>query len=109
MVKCDFCGNSLSDSQYLLLNNKVYKSCPECSQKNKQHIHYFCPDAFGTTKARISSNSPIGIQSQCAKCRSKKVGPHEGAFPCSNVNQNNGYIISEIRFLPMSKEVFFII
>ena len=106
MTICDFCGNSLSDSQYLHLNNKVYKSCPECSQKNKQHIHYFCPEAFGTTSARISSNSPIGIQSQCAKCRSKKNGPHDGAFPCSDVKKCKGYIISEIRFLPMGKTVF---
>lgn len=107
MINCDFCGNPLSDAQYLLVNDVVYKSCPGCSVDSKQHIHYFCPDAFGTTAKRITSNNPMGLQSHCAKCRSNKKGPHENAFPCSKVKECEGYIISEIRFLPMSQSVFF--
>lgn len=106
MANCDFCGNPLSDAQYLLVNDVVYKSCPGCSVDSKQHIHYFCPDAFGTTAKRITSNNPMGLQSHCAKCRSNKKGPHENAFPCSRIQESKGHIISEIRFLPMSKSIF---
>ena len=51
MTNCNFCGNPLSDVQYLLVKDVVYKSCPNCKG-------------------------------------------------------SEGYIISEIRFLPMSKSVF---
>lgn len=104
-MKCEFCGNPLSDAQYLLLKNVVYKSCPGCSVENNQHVHYLCPEAFGTTPKRITSNNPMGLQSHCAKCRSGKKGPHEDAFLCSNVKATEGHIIREIRFLPMSKSV----
>ena len=40
MANCDFCGNPLSDAQYLLVKDVVYKSCPNCSVDSKQHIHY---------------------------------------------------------------------
>lgn len=106
MANCDFCGNPLSDVQYLLVKDVVYKSCPNCSVDSKQHIHYFCPNAFGTTAERVTANNPMGLQEHCAKCRSNKKGPHENAFPCSEVKGSEGYIISEIRFLPMSKSVF---
>ena len=105
MAICDFCGNPLTDAQYLLVKDVVYKSCPECSKKNKQHIHYFCPEAFGTTSKRITVNNPMGLQSHCSKCRSNKEGPHDNAFPCSKVQENDGFIISEIRFLPMSADI----
>lgn len=106
MANCDFCGNPLSDAQYLLVKDVVYKSCPNCSVDSKQHIHYFCPDAFGTTTKRVTVNNPMGLQSHCAKCRSSKKGPHENAFPCSEVKRSEGYIIKEIRFLPMSQSIF---
>lgn len=106
MANCDFCGNPLSDAQYLLVNDTVYKSCPDCSSKNGQHIHYFCPEAFGITEKRVTQNNPMGLQSHCAKCRAKKEGPHEGAFPCSKVKENDGFIIKEIRFLPMGHAIF---
>lgn len=106
MIICDFCGNPLSKAQYLLVNDTVYKSCPSCSSESKEHIHYFCPEAFGTTKRRRTDSNPMGLQSHCAKCRSNRTGPHENAYPCSQVKQNDGYIITEIRFLPMSQEIF---
>ncbi|ENZ14042.1 HNH endonuclease [Enterocloster clostridioformis] len=106
MKKCDFCGNPLNKTQYVLVNHILYKSCPSCSQKCNEHIHYFCPEAFGTTSARRSSNDPLGMQSQCAKCRSSKEGPHENALPCSALGKSKGHIINEIRFLPMGKAVF---
>lgn len=106
MARCDFCGNELSDAQYLLVNDAVYKSCPDCSKEVGQHMHYFCPDAFGITPKRMTTNNPMGLQSHCAKCRSNKKGPHADAFPCSEVKEKEGYIIPEIRFLPMSKDVF---
>ena len=106
MANCDFCGNPLSNAQYLLVKDVVYKSCPSCSSDSKQHIHYFCPEAFGTTAKRQTNNNPMGLQSHCAKCRSNKKGPHENAFPCSKVKENEGYIISEIRFVPISSDIF---
>lgn len=105
-MNCDFCGNPLSKAQYLLVNDVVYKSCPGCSVDNKQHIHYFCPEFFGTTPKRITSNNPMGLQSHCVRCRSSKKGPHENALLCSKIKAKEGYIISEIRFLPMSDKVF---
>ena len=106
MSMCDFCGNPLSDAQYLLVKDIVYKSCPNCSVDNNQHIHYFCPESFGTTSKRITSNNPMGLQSHCAKCRANKKGPHENGFPCSKVKESDGHIIKEIRFLPMSDKIF---
>lgn len=106
MKNCDLCGNPLDKTQYVLLNHILYKSCPSCSQKCKEHIHYFCPEAFGTTTARRSTNDPLGMQSQCTKCRSSKKGPHENALLCSELNKCKGYIINELRFLPMGKGVF---
>lgn len=106
MTVCAFCGNPLPEAQYLLVNDTVYKSCPSCSVESKQHIHYFCPEAFGTTERRITANNPMGLQSHCAKCRSKHKGPHENAFPCSQIKAREGYIIKEIRFLPMSQDIF---
>lgn len=106
MIKCDFCGNALTDAQYLLVDDVVYKSCPDCSKESGEHIHYFCPELFGATPKRITSNNPMGLQSHCVKCRASKKGPHSNAFPCSKVKENNGFIINEIRFLPMGKSVF---
>ncbi len=106
MAKCDFCGNPLTEAQYLLFNDNVYKSCPDCSKQNGEHIHYFCPDFFGTTPKRVTVNNPMGLQSHCVKCRASKKGPHNEALPCSKVKEEGGYIISEIRFLPMGKSVF---
>lgn len=106
MKHCDFCGNLLSDAQYLLISNVVYKSCPNCSSKSNEHIHYFCPEAFGTTKKRATANNPMGLQSHCSQCRGNKEGPHKNAFPCSKVVSRHGHIIDEVRFLPMSKSVF---
>lgn len=106
MADCGFCWNSLTDAQFLLVNGVIYKSCPECSKKSNEHIHYLCPEAFGTTQKRYSANNPMGLQSHCSQCRASKAGPHKDAFPCSRVSNENGYIIPEIRFLPMGKAVF---
>ena len=106
MANCDFCGNPLSDAQYLLVRDIVYKSCPNCSAGSQQHIHYSCPNEFGVTSKRKTTHNPMGLQSYCAKCRSGKIGPHDNAFPCSMVEESEGYIINEIRFLPMSQDIF---
>lgn len=106
MAICNFCGNPLTEAQYLFVNNEVYKSCPECSKQKGEHIHYFCPELFGTTPQRVTSNNPMGLQSHCSKCRSKRVGPHDGAFSCSKISEYEGFIINEVRFLPMGKSVF---
>ncbi|MBQ7504760.1 MAG: HNH endonuclease [Ruminococcus sp.] len=104
MDTCKHCGKSLSDAQFLLLNDTVFKSCPHCSTGVGEHVFYKCPDAFGTTKKRITDNNPMGLQSYCASCRAKNKGPHENAVFCSDVK--DGYIINEIRFLPMGSSVF---
>ena len=106
MSKCNCCNNILADSIYLLLNEQCYKSCPKCSQRVGQHVFYHCPDKFGSTSARASENSPMGIQSQCSKCRSNKNGPHTDALICSKAIEKVGHIIPEIRILPMSSEMF---
>lgn len=104
MADCKCCGKPLSDAQFLLLNDTVFKSCPHCSTGVGEHIFYKCPDAFGTTMKRITDNNPMGLQSYCSNCRSDKKGPHENAVFCSDVKE--GYIINEIRFLPMGSSVF---
>lgn len=109
MSDCNYCKTPLNTAKYALVNDKVYKSCPKCSQNtnNGEHAYYACPLNFGTTSARVSTNSPIGIQSQCNKCRSgNNVGPYEDALYCREIDEKNGYIIGEVRTLPMSKDVF---
>lgn len=81
MTNCNFCGNPLSDVQYLLVKDVVYKSCPNCSVDSKQHIHYFCPNAFGTTAERVTANNPMGLQEHCAKCRSNKKSTTRKCIP----------------------------
>lgn len=106
MHYCDSCENKLKDAKYLWINERIYKSCPACSNNAGEDIFYRCPEDFGTTKKRISSNNPAGLQSYCSKCRSNKQGPHENAITCSELSSKNGVVISEIRFLPMSKDIF---
>ena len=106
METCINCKKSISDAKFLLLNNTVYKSCPKCSAVAKKHIFYKCPDAFGQTEKRITANNPMGLQSYCSNCRSEKGGPFENAVSCDNIADMEGYIINEIRFLPMGSSVF---
>lgn len=106
MASCSCCGRSLTDAQFLLVDNTVYKSCPECSKQAGEHVFYKCPESFGTTPKRSTQQNPMGLQSHCAPCRSKRKGPHNNALLCSNVKKDVGYIINEIRFLPMSSSIF---
>nr|WP_302305469.1 HNH endonuclease [Ruthenibacterium lactatiformans] len=107
MEKCESCKQELKVAQYALLNGNVYKSCPQCSSDSgDNHCFYKCPDDFGTTLKRVTVANPLGLQSYCARCRSNKKGPHEGRLLCNELVANGGYIISEIRFLPMSPTVF---
>ena len=96
----------ITEAQYLLINDKVYKSCPGCSKKADEHVYYPCPDSFGTTSKRITENNPLGLQSHCNRCRAGKTGPHLDAVFCSRMNKETSHIIREIRFLPMSSEIF---
>ena len=105
MSKCENCNRALMDSQILLYENKAYKSCPECSKHEGQHVYYPCPEHFGVTTKRVSENNPMGLQSYCAMCRSKSEGPYEGAIRCEEAIKS-GFIIEEIRFLPMSSKIF---
>ncbi len=38
MAVCSECSQSLSDSQVVEISGEVYKSCPNCSDKNGVHI-----------------------------------------------------------------------
>ena len=105
-MSCNFCGKKLSVANFVLIQNKVYKSCPECSKASKEHIYYDCPEAFGTTKSRSNKNDLLGLQSHCSQCRSGKKGPHKGAVSCSSIDNNDTFIINEIRLLPMGKDFF---
>lgn len=105
MSKCK-CQGTVTDAQYLLINDKVYKSCPGCSKNCGEHVYYPCPEHFGTTEKRITQNNPLGLQSHCSRCRAGKSGPHVDAIRCSDIDKNNGNVIPEIRFLPISTELF---
>lgn len=105
-MTCHFCGKKLSKASFILIGGKVYKSCPRCSKSSKEHIYYACPEAFGITQARSNEKDLLGLQSHCAKCRTRKNGPHTGAISCSSVDNNESFIINEIRLLPMGKDFF---
>ena len=104
MNSCKYCGKSLSDARFLLFKNKIYKSCPNCSTETSQHAFYSCPESFGTTTKRITEGNPMGLQSYCSKCRSGHNGPHDNILSCSSVDK--GYIIEDVRLLPMSNKIF---
>lgn len=106
MANCDCCGKSIIDAQFLLINNVVYKSCPDCSKQAGQLVFYPCPDSFGTTAKRSTQQNPMGLQSHCSPCRSQKKGPHKNAIMYSDAKTDVGFIINEIRFLPMGQSVF---
>lgn len=106
MSSCLCCNSQLEEAKYALIDNVVYKSCPECSKSAGEHIFYKCPECFGVTQKRYSLNNPLGLQSYCAPCRSNRKGPHEEAVSCSEINKMSGHIVPEIRFLPMGKQVF---
>lgn len=106
MAECVWCKNDIKEAQYMLMDNEIYKSCPGCSTKSEEHIFYKCPEFFGFTAARITKNNPIGLQSHCVSCRGGKEGPHDHAVKCEDIKTLNGYIINEVRLLPMSSAVF---
>lgn len=106
MDYCVACNYDVTEAKFLLIETKVYKSCPGCSKNAMEHVFYDCPDAFGRTVKRITSYNPMGLQSHCGKCRANKVGPHDNAILCSDAISHGGVIVSEIRFLPMSTSVF---
>lgn len=107
MARCKTCKNKLNEAQYALIKGEIYKSCPQCSTNNgEKHCFYKCPDDFGQTERRISLNNPLGLQSYCSRCRANHTGPHDGAILCSGLAEKGGYLISEIRFLPMGTTVF---
>ena len=89
-----------------MIESSVYKSCPGCSKNAGEHVFYNCPDAFGKTAKRITRYNPMGLQSHCGRCRANNVGPYSNGLRCSDVESRGGSIITEIRFLPMSTEVF---
>ena len=65
---CRFCGKALNRSYYR--QEKAWKSCPRCSSRHgSMHVYLRYPDAFGTTDARASSETPDGAQSYCTDCR----------------------------------------
>ena len=103
---CRCCGNKITDAQFLLVEEQVYKSCPGCSKEEKEHIYYLCPQEFGTTEKRITMNNRMGLQSHCNRCRGGNTGIHEGGKRCSESSNIDGAVISEIRFLPMSVDIF---
>lgn len=106
MQYCTECSLDITEEKYLLMNERIYKSCPSCSKRENKHIFYKCPDEFGQTSKHIIKNNPMGLQSHCSKCRANYKGPHNMSINCKQIKKKNGIIISEIRFLPMSKEVF---
>ncbi len=103
---CKSCKDNVSEAKYLLMNDRIYKSCPGCSKNAEQHVFYACPSAFGRTEKRITNYNPMGLQSHCGRCRAGNQGPYEEAIYCSDIKNKQGVIISEIRFLPMSKMIF---
>lgn len=70
---CKCCGKPLRDA----ISWGEYKSCPNCSRMQGEHVFYRRDD-FGYTEKRETENNPEGIQSWCARCRAT----HGNAQPC---------------------------
>jgi len=105
MSICGICGKSLSEAQYVTVDDIEYKSCPRCSQANgEQHVFYRCPEDFGVTEKRITENNPIGIQSHCQNCRGGKDGPFAGNKTCASLTLGNKWLriatnaLTELRY-----------
>lgn len=93
-------SENLNKSLFILRNGILYKSCPSCSVANDKPVFYPCPGSFGY---RHDADRPF-IQSLCGKCRGRSnIGVlYEGY----TFLQDGDLIISAIRILPMSKEIF---
>jgi len=90
-MRCKNCGKPLDAAQ----ERNGYKSCPHCSQNSDEHIFY--PESyFGWTKKRITLNNPDGIQSWCARCRSKGNGPYPDGMKCSELLGMRGSELYEL-------------
>lgn len=82
--RCIVCHEPLEDAQWS--NDKIYKSCPNCSTTNgKEHVYYPLEE-FGFTDARITSNNPDGIQSWCQPCRGRGESASVGKL-CSELKK----------------------
>ena len=64
-MKCKCCSYPLNMSQHIEKNGMFYKSCPECSRFNSEHVYYTL-DAFGNINVPV-----LGTQSWCISCRRK--------------------------------------
>ncbi len=93
--------NNLNDSKYLLRDGVLYKSCPSCSRHSNQDVYYPCPRCFGY---RHDNERRPFIQSLCYNCRGSKG--YNGLSDWYAFEQDDDIIMSSIRVLPTSKEVF---
>lgn len=82
---CAHCREPLKNSFYG--PGKAWKSCPRCSSLDgAEHVFYEHPDAFGTSDARISDDTPLGVQSYCKTCRPRvRQEPTARSRRCSDV------------------------
>ena len=82
---CMCCKKPLNKSQWAIINEQKYKSCPSCSTQNgNEHVYYKYPDSFGITSKRSTSIHPDGPQSYCVPCRGKGESSIEGIL-CSDI------------------------
>ena len=66
---CPHCDEPLNDSQ----DEQGWKSCPECSVDNGEHVFRPLSD-FGHTETRGTGHEPDGVQSWCSSCRGRGEG-----------------------------------
>lgn len=85
-TKCNHCGKPLKESIRINIEDRVYKSCPLCSQENgKYHVFYSFPKEFGTSTKRITANHPEGDQSYCTVCRGGKQIARTDGILCKDL------------------------
>jgi len=81
---CSCCGKRLNSGMIKKrdsVTNKLFKSCPHCSDADGgEHVFHSYPASFGYTSARVTARNPDGDQSYCSPCRRLKKGMPSQVF-----------------------------
>lgn len=103
LATCAHCSFPLNCALYAIIGNRLYKTCPSCSQRIGSHQFFECPNTFGLSPARGNSHVSMGVQSSCYLCRGNKEAP-VSEWSCENNEEHGFNLISSVRLLPMSEE-----
>ena len=102
--QCPVCARPITDSIFRIGGGRLYKSCPSCSERAREHILYLCPESFGFRK---KATGQLFIQSYCTRCRGKQnTEPHEGGITCSDADEAGLHTVNSVRVLPVISSEF---